>query len=99
MCYKQMRSCFFVDGYSYSVAYRNNGKTYFSCSARRSSNCRARAYIPPGAEHDELVLTKEHSHPPDFFLEKKNKIWNIIKQFAITLPGTTAQVYNSVVSL
>lgn len=73
--------------------------SYFSCSCRRSSNCRARAYIPQGGGHEELVLTKDHSHPPDYMLEKKAEIWKVLKQFAMTLPGKPSQVYNSVVSM
>ncbi|KAG5874945.1 hypothetical protein JTB14_018860 [Gonioctena quinquepunctata] len=95
----QNRSCFFVDGYSYSIAYRSNEKTYFACSCRRSSQCKARAHIPNGGDQNELIITKEHSHAPDYMLEKKAEIWKILKQFAITLPGKPAQVYNSVVSL
>ncbi|KAJ8919042.1 hypothetical protein NQ315_016948 [Exocentrus adspersus] len=46
-----------------------------------------------------MVLTKEHSHPPDYMLEKKAEIWKALKQFAMTLPGKPSQVYNSVVSV
>lgn len=66
------------------------------CSARRSSNCKARAVLEPG---EDPKVINEHTHPPDYMLEKKSEIWNLIKQFAITLPGKPLQVYSSVVSM
>lgn len=72
---------------------------FFSCSSRRSSRCKARAVLEQGADPSELKIFGEHSHPPDYTLEKKAEIWNLIKQFSVTLPGKPAQVYSSVVSL
>nr|XP_023014943.1 protein tramtrack, beta isoform-like isoform X3 [Leptinotarsa decemlineata] len=92
-------SCFFVDGYSYAIAYKSNERTYFGCSCRRSSKCKARAYIPVGGDQNELILTRGHSHPPDYLLEKKAEIWKLLKQFSITLPGKPLDVYSSVVSI
>ncbi|KAJ8969918.1 hypothetical protein NQ317_006895, partial [Molorchus minor] len=72
---------------------------FFSCSCRRSSNCKARAYILQGDDNNQLVLTKEHSHPPDYMLEKKAEIWKVLKQFSMSLPGQPCQIYSSVVSV
>jgi len=48
---------------------------------------------------ESFVLVAEHSHPPNFLMERRSEIAKTLKEFARTIPGKPIDVYNSVVSM
>lgn len=48
---------------------------------------------------ESFVLVDEHSHPPNFLMERRSEIAKTLKEFAISIPGKPMEVYNSVVSM
>ncbi|XP_076253582.1 uncharacterized protein LOC143192008 [Rhynchophorus ferrugineus] len=72
---------------------------YFRCSGFRSTGCRGKGYILRGQGIESFVLLSEHSHPPNFLMEKRSEIAKTLKEFAATIPGKPIDVYNSVVSI
>lgn len=58
---------------------------YLVCSEYKRLVCRARAMIPANGTKEELVLTREHNHPPIIYAEEKNnfiqELKNVIKRY------------------
>ncbi|XP_056643834.1 protein tramtrack, beta isoform-like isoform X8 [Diorhabda sublineata] len=93
------KKCLIIDGFSYIRGHKTESNIYVTCAHSTINNCRAKGYVPLGSDKRDLVLTIPHSHDADSLIGKKAEIWNILKQFALTLPGGNKQVYNSVVSI
>lgn len=72
---------------------------YLRCSGYRSTGCRGKGYMIRGQGVESFVLVDEHSHPPNFLMERRSEIAKTLKEFAISIPGKPMEVYNSVVSM
>ncbi|KAL1488413.1 hypothetical protein ABEB36_014887 [Hypothenemus hampei] len=87
-------------GYTYGTYSGNNAsKIYLRCSGYRSTGCRGKGYMLRGQGPESFVLIDEHSHPPNFLMERRSEIAATLKEFAATIPGKSIDVYNSVVSI
>ncbi|XP_044262633.1 protein tramtrack, beta isoform-like isoform X2 [Tribolium madens] len=60
------RSCIFIDGFTYHQnTVKESSKTrYLVCAEYKRLSCMARAQIPMEGNMNDLVLRKEHNHPP-----------------------------------
>ncbi|CAH0552590.1 unnamed protein product [Brassicogethes aeneus] len=73
--------------------YDTLAEVYLVCSNRVSLTCMARAWIPINGNVEQLVAYQQHSHPPDFDKKEREEIRKLTKQFALSLPGSSKEVY------
>lgn len=59
---------------------------YLVCSEYKRLVCRARAMIPEHGTKEDLILTREHNHPPIIYAEEKNAFIQELKNFVKNYP-------------
>ncbi|CAH1999172.1 unnamed protein product [Acanthoscelides obtectus] len=71
-----------VGGFTYhqNITKGSSGTRYLICAEYKSLTCRARALIPPGGTADDLVLKKQHNHPPMEDVMIKKTFVNMLKK-------------------
>lgn len=72
---------------------------FLRCSGYRTTGCRGKGYMLRDKGIESFVLLAEHTHPPNFLMERRSEIAKTLKDFARTIPGKPIDVYNSVVSM
>lgn len=67
------------------------------CSEYKRLVCRARAMIPENGTKEDLVLTREHNHPPVMYAAEKNNFIRELKNFIKNHPHSNLRdVYDVV---
>lgn len=95
-----LRNSTYYGGYTYGMYSGNTKqKIYLRCSTFKSTGCRGKGYLLKDQGIDSFVMVTQHSHPPNFLMEKRSEIAKTLKEFAATIPGKPIDIYNSVVSI
>ncbi|XP_008198841.1 protein tramtrack, beta isoform isoform X2 [Tribolium castaneum] len=93
---KFLRSGIFIDGFTYhqNTVKKSCRTRYLVCAEYKRLSCMARAQIPLGGNMHELVLRKEHNHPPYLETTVKGNFMTLLRtQISCRPTAPLKQIY------
>ncbi|XP_017778847.1 PREDICTED: protein bric-a-brac 1-like isoform X3 [Nicrophorus vespilloides] len=78
------------NGYAYYSSTSTSTKRYFACQLKKTTRCPGTAYLRMNVL-DNLIVKREHNHPPDWTLDIKCKFEKEIRMLLSSIPESAVK--------